>query len=66
MANLKYNKEATKCCDCGKPLAVRCGFISKQDGECRCCYCYTSAMPPMKFVFGDGGVSKKKSDIQTE
>jgi len=50
MANLKYNKEATKCVDCGKELAAKGGFINKEDGKCRCCYCYSAKLPPFKLV----------------
>lgn len=48
MANLKYNKEATQCSDCGKELAAKSGFISQEDGKCRCFYCYSAALPPFK------------------
>ena len=59
MANLKYNKEATKCADCGKDLAVKGGFISKDDGKCRCCFCYSSRIPAPVFFIGTRQESKK-------
>jgi hypothetical protein len=61
MPNLKYNKEATQCADCGKELAAKGGFISKDDGKCRCCLCYSSRTPcPVFFI----GTRKERKEHQ--